>query len=48
VGSTAVIGLWRDDPDIIGQVGRDFLEDIESRGFNAIIVGNEDAHAGES
>ena len=40
-----LIVLRRDDPDIVGQRARDLGADIEAFGVNAVVVGDQNAHA---
>ena len=39
-----LVGLRRDDPDVVGQLARDLLADLEARRVDAVVVGDEDAH----
>ena len=45
MGDAGLIEFRRDDPDIVGQLARDLFADIEPFGVNAVVVGDEDAHA---
>ncbi|ODR98941.1 hypothetical protein AUC68_07195 [Methyloceanibacter methanicus] len=48
MGRTAIVGLGRDDPDIVGDVRRDLLQHVEPGRFDAIVIGDQDAHFLES
>src|SRR5688572_29589247 len=40
-----LIVFRRDDPDLLGQGARDLLAYLEAFGIDAVVVGDEDAHA---
>ena len=40
----AVVRLWRHDPNVVRQIRRDLLQHVETGGFDAIVVGDQDAH----
>ena len=47
MGDAGLVGLRRDDPHIVGQRAGDPLGDVEARRMDAVIVGDEDFHAGD-
>ena len=42
----ALIGFGRDHPDIVREVGRNLLQDIEAGRFDAVVIRDENSHAG--
>ena len=43
VGDAALVVLRRDDPNFVGELARDPLEDFESRRVDAVVVGDQNA-----
>ncbi len=46
VRGAGLIGLRRDHPDIVGEIGGDLLEHVETGGLDAVVIGDQDAHCG--
>lgn len=44
MGKTALVGLGRHDPDIVGQRARDPLQRSKAFGVNAVVIRKQDAH----
>ena len=44
MGKARLVGLGRDDPDVVGHASRDSLQDREPFGMDAVVVGQKDAH----
>jgi hypothetical protein len=44
MGRAALVGLGRDHPDIVRERHRDLLEHVEPGRFDAVVIGDEDAH----
>ena len=46
MGDARLVEFRRDDEDVVAQPPRNVLHDLEARRVNAVVIGNEDFHAG--
>ena len=45
MGNAGLIELGGDDPDVVRQRTRDLGADVEPLGMDAVVIGDQDAHA---